>query len=362
MFDNILAEFGLDPDNYHIQPFGSGLINRTYKVTANGEDHILQQVNGNVFKSPGDIAENLLLLQAHINKTQADYLFVAPIPTVSGEFLVRSASGEVFRLFPFVKGSQTINHVSSEKEAFEAAKQFGKFTRLLKGVEIAQLKYTLTDFHNLELRFEQFKMAAQGALPERLEQASHEIREVYKHYHILQTYQRLISNNEIPLRTIHHDAKISNILFDDQQNGLCVIDLDTVMPGYYLSDVGDMMRTYLSPANEEEADLSKIHIREHIFNAIYRGYMSEMGNVLSGTEKQYFIYSGELMIYMQAIRFLTDFLDNDIYYGTRYAGQNLTRAKNQFKLLNEYQKSKERFEQLIVSAKEEEKSFNMTNS
>jgi len=362
MFDNILAEFGLDPYNYHIQPFGSGLINQTFKVTGNGQDYILQQINGNVFKSPGDIAENSLLLQAHIKKTQADYLFVAPIPAVSGQFLVKSASGEVFRLFPFVKGSQTINYVSLEKEAFEAAKQFGRFTRLLKGVEIAQLKYTLTDFHNLELRFKQFEMAAQDALPERLEQASNEIKEVYKHHPILQTYQLLISNNEIPLRTIHHDSKISNILFDDQQNGLCVIDLDTVMPGYYLSDVGDMMRTYLSPANEEEADLSKIHIREHIFNAIYKGYMSEMGNVLSETEKRYFIYSGELMIYMQAIRFLTDFLNNDIYYGTTYAGQNLTRSKNQFKLLNEYQQSKSQFEQLIVTAKEEEESLNMTNN
>ncbi len=300
-------------------------------MTGNAEDYILQQINGNVFKSPGDIAENSLLLQAHIKKTQADYLFVAPIPTVSGQFLVNSASGEVFRLFPFVKGSQTINYVGLEKEAFEAAKQFGKFTRLLKGVEIAKLKYTLTDFHNLELRFEQFEIAAQGASPERLEQASNEIKEVHKHDHILQTYQRLISHNEIPLRTIHHDAKISNILFDDRQNGLCVIDLDTVMPGYYLSDVGDMMRTYLSLVNEEEADLSKIHIREHIFNAIYKGYYVRNRMFYQKLEKRYFIYSGELMIHMQAIRFLTDFLNNDIYYETK-CQNNLTKGKkkNQF--------------------------------
>ncbi len=105
----------------------------------------------------------------------------------------------------------------------------------------------------------------------------------------------------MPLRVIHHDTKISNILFDDQQNGLCVIDLDTVMPGYFLSDVGDMMRTYLSPANEEETDLSKIHIREEgFFSAVCKGYLSEMGNVLTEAEKKYFIFSGKLMIYMQA--------------------------------------------------------------
>jgi Ser/Thr protein kinase RdoA (MazF antagonist) len=353
MFKNVLRSYGLDLDICNIKPFGSGLINRTFKVSGNGKEYILQQINCNVFKSPDDIAKNLTLLQGYFKKTQSDYLFVAPLPAVSGSFLVKSESGNVFRLFPFVKGSQTINFISSEKEAFEAAKQFGKFTRLLKDFEIDKLKYTLTDFHNLKLRFEQFKTAYQNAAKERLDQVLKEIKEVYNHYDILQTYNRLIANNSIQLRVVHHDTKISNILFDNQQNGLCVIDLDTVMPGYYLSDVGDMMRTYLSPANEEETDLSKIHIRENIFNAIYRGYMSEMGNVLSESEKHYFIFSGKLMTYMQAIRFLTDFLNNDIYYETKYPGHNLIRAKNQFKLLNEYEKAEEKFKQLTAIAQEE---------
>jgi len=350
MFDNILLSFGLRPRDYTIQPFGSGLINRTLKVSGIAGDYILQQINVNVFKSPEDIAENLSLLNTHFKKTNSDYLFVAPLPTILGDFLVKSPSGDVFRLFPFVKGSQTINFISYEKEAFEAAKQFGRFTRLLSDFEIGQLKYTLPDFHNLTLRFEQFKTAQKNATGERLDEASNEIQEVYKHDHILQTYKQLIANNEMPLRVIHHDTKISNILFDDQQNGLCVIDLDTVMPGYYLSDVGDMMRTYLSPASEEEADLSKIHIRENFFYAICKGYLSEMGTVLSETEKKYFIFSGKLMIYMQALRFLTDFLDNDIYYGTKYPGHNLNRARNQFTLLNKYAGAEEKFKQLITEA------------
>ncbi|HSZ34114.1 MAG TPA: aminoglycoside phosphotransferase family protein [Puia sp.] len=350
MFDNILLSFGLNPSDYTIQPFGSGLINHTLKVSGKARDYILQQINVNVFKSPDDIAENLSLLNSHFRKTKPDYLFVAPLPTISGDFLVKSASGDVFRLFPFVKGSQTVNFISSKKQAFEAAKQFGKFTRLLKDFETGQLKYTLPDFHNLALRYEQFKAASQNALGERLDQAANEIKEVYKHRHILQTYTQLIANSEMPLRVIHHDTKISNILFDDQQNGLCVIDLDTVMPGYYLSDVGDMMRTYLSPANEEEADFSKIHIRENFFSAVCKGYLSEMGSVLSETEKKYFIFSGELMIYMQAIRFLTDFLNNDIYYGTKYPGHNLNRARNQFTLLNKYVEAEGKFRQLMIEA------------
>jgi Ser/Thr protein kinase RdoA (MazF antagonist) len=357
MFDNILLSFGLDPNNYHIQPFGSGLINRTFKVTGNGEDYILQQINGHVFKSPGDIAQNLDLLQRYLRKTQPDYLFVAPMPSVSGDLLVKSDDGNIFRLFPFVKGSQTINSISSEKEAFEAAKQFGKFTRLLKDFKIGQLEYTLADFHNLALRFEQFITSFQNAGKERSEQASNEIKDVYKYYYILETYNQLIANDEIPLRVIHHDTKISNILFDRKQNGLCVIDLDTVMPGYYLSDVGDMMRTYLSPANEEEADLSKIYIREDIFSAIYKGYLSEMGSVLTETEQHYFIFSGKLMIYMQALRFLTDFLNNDVYYETKYPEHNLTRAKNQFKLLSEYEKAESKLKQMISTAQKEMLTF-----
>jgi Ser/Thr protein kinase RdoA (MazF antagonist) len=350
MFDNILLSFGLNPSDYTIQPFGSGLINHTLKVSGSAGDYILQQINVNVFKAPEDIAENLSLLDRHFKKTKSDYLFIAPLPATSGDFLVKSASGNIFRLFPFVKGSQTINFISYEKEAFEAAKQFGRFTRLLKEFEIGQLKYTLPAFHDLELRFEQFKTANQNATRERADQASNEIKEVYKHDHILQTYTHLIANSEMPLRIIHHDTKIGNILFDDQQNGLCVIDLDTVMPGYYLSDVGDMMRTYLSPANEEEADLSKIYIRENFFSAVCKGYLSEMGNVLSETEKKYFIFSGKLMIYMQAIRFLTDFLNNDIYYGTKYPGHNLNRARNQFTLLNKYVEAEEKFKQLMIEA------------
>lgn len=353
MLDKVLLHFGLTPSDNKIEPFGSGLINHTFKVHGKGEDYILQQINTHVFKSPDHIAKNLALLQAYLEKNQPGYLFVAPVPTLKGDFLVKEPTNKVFRLFPFIKNSKTVNALNQEKEALEAARQFGKFTHLLKDFDISGLEYTLLDFHNLGLRFSQFESANQNAEDTRLKQAATEIKEVYKHEHILQIYNQLVENNEIPLRVIHHDTKISNVLFDDQQNGLCVIDLDTVMPGYYLSDVGDMMRTYLSPANEEETDLSKIHIRENFFSAVYKGYMSEMGSVLTETEKYYFIFSGKFMIYMQAIRFLTDFLNNDIYYETKYPGHNLVRAKNQFKLLNDYVNAEKSFSQLITKAQKD---------
>lgn len=353
MLDNILKSFGLNPTEYQVHFFGSGLINHTMEVTGNGEAYILQQINANVFKSPQQIAGNLALLQSYFKKNYPDYLFVGTLPAISGENLVRSDDGDYYRLFPFIKNSVTVNVISDKKEAYEAAKQFGKFTSLLNNFDVNTLGYTLVDFHNLNLRFYQFTDAVKKASPERLKEAAVEIREVYSNYYIVQTYNRLIGNNEIPVRVIHHDTKISNVLFDHEQNGLCVIDLDTVMPGYYLSDAGDMMRTYLSAASEEETDLSKIGIREDVFSAVCKGYLSEMGNVLTQKEKQYFTYSGELMIYMQAIRFLTDFLNNDIYYGSKYPGHNLMRAKNQFRLLNEYVAAGAQLKEIIYKIQRE---------
>ena len=348
MLEQILNSFGLNPADHQIQFFGSGLINHTFKVTGNkGDMYILQQINSDVFKSPQDIADNLTLIQSYLNKLYPDYLFVGTIPAVSGEALIESGNGKYYRLFPFVKGSHTINFISNVKEAFEAAKQFGKFTFLLKDFDPARLKYTLTDFHNLQLRFDQFELAAKGASKLTTALASAQINEVYKHNNILQTYKHLLDNKEIPVRVIHHDTKISNVLFDNQQNGICVIDLDTVMPGYLFSDVGDMMRTYLSPVSEEETELSKIHIRQDVFSAICKGYLAEMGPILTEKEKQYFVFSGELMIYMQAIRFLTDYLNNDIYYGSKYEGHNLNRAKNQFKLLHEYVTMQSKFRKIV---------------
>jgi len=191
------------------------------------------------------------------------------------------------------------------------------------------------------------------ATDEKLKQAAGEVEQARTYIDILRTYNQFTANSEIKLRVIHHDTKINNVLFDDKQNALCLVDLDTVMPGYYLSDVGDMMRTYLSPANEEEKDLDKIIIRTEFFRAIYKGYMSEMGTILTETEKQYFIFSGKMMIYMQGLRFLTDFLNNDIYYGAQYEGHNLIRAKNQFKLLEGYTDVEPLFKEIIAGVDKE---------
>lgn len=353
MFNDILINFGLNASDYQLQPFGSGLINHTYKVSGVNQSYILQKINTSVFKDPDAIDNNLALIKEYLDNTSPEYLFVAPVKGKTGRSIMQSTGGSIYRLFPFIEGSHTVNFLKADKEAFNAALQFGRFTRLLNNFDIHKLSYTLPDFHNLKLRFEQFKLAAKNTDTEKLEQASAEIRAAYNNADIAHTYNQIVENGEIPLRVIHHDTKINNVLFDNEHNALCLVDLDTVMPGYYLSDVGDMMRTYLSAANEEEQNLDKITIRQEFFKAIYAGYMAEMGGILTKAEKQLFIFSGKMMIYMQGLRFLTDFLNNDIYYGAQYEGHNLTRAKNQFKLLNEYQKAIPAFETLIAGVNKE---------
>ena len=140
------------------------------------------------------------------------------------------------------------------------------------------------------------------------------------------------------------------MLFNSKNKGLCVIDLDTVMPGYFISDIGDMMRTYLSPAGEEETDFNKVQVREEYFEAIVNGYLSEMQDELSMVEKEYFIYAGKFMIYMQALRFLTDYLNNDIYYSAKYDLHNLNRTINQLTLLDKLVEKEERLKEIVANA------------
>ena len=348
----ILRQYGLNDGEYTVQQFHSGLINKTWKVSTAGGNYILQRINNHVFKQPEDIDQNLLKLKNYLNSYFPKYLFVAPLAASDGTTMVQTDDGD-FRLFPFVEGSQTIDFVRSSGEAFEAARQFGKFSKILSGFDAGKLAYTLPDFHNLSLRFTQFLDACTHASPERLQKAAGAITFIKENDHIVRMYDLIRNDESIPHRVIHHDTKISNVLFDIENKGMCVIDLDTVMPGYFFSDTGDMMRTYLSHANEEEIDFSKIDIRADFFKAIYNGYLSEMGPHLTETEKELFIYSGEFIIYMQAIRFLTDYLNGDIYYGAKYPEHNFNRAMNQITLLKQYIGLKEEFENIIRKADSE---------
>jgi Ser/Thr protein kinase RdoA (MazF antagonist) len=332
MIAAVLQNYSIDEKECIIQLFGSGLINNTWDVKRNEEHYILQRINHTIFKQPEDIAENISSIDVYLKTNYPGYLFVAPIKTTALKTIIKTADG-YFRLFPFVKDSHTIDVATNPEQAFEAAKQFGTFTKKLSGFKAAHLKITLPDFHNLSLRYRQFENALLTGNTERIAASSTEIALLQKHKTIADDFEKIKQDTDFKIRVTHHDTKISNVLFDEKNKGLCVIDLDTVMPGYFISDVGDMMRTYLSPVSEEEKDFNKIEIRKEYLDAIINGYLSEMKDELTGKEKQAFLYAGKFMIYMQALRFLTDHLNNDVYYGAKYEGHNFVRAKNQLVLL-----------------------------
>jgi Ser/Thr protein kinase RdoA (MazF antagonist) len=335
MPQSVLLAYGLNAANMKVEAFGSGLINNTWKVTAPQEAFILQRINQAVFKEPASITYNIQLISDYLKRHHPEYVFVAPLVSTGGEAMVCQNEG-CFRLFPFVTGSHSKDVVETPAQAYEAATQFGRFTRNLSEMNVDKLKVTIPNFHNLKLRYQQFLTALANGNETRIRESAALIDFMKVNSDIVEEYTKIVSNPEFKLRVTHHDTKISNVLFSAEDKGICVIDLDTVMPGYFISDVGDMMRTYLSPVSEEEKDFAKIEVREDFYRAIVQGYYDEMKGVLSETEKRYFFYSGKFMIYMQAIRFLTDYLNNDVYYGARYPGHNFIRAGNQAVLLQRY--------------------------
>jgi thiamine kinase-like enzyme len=332
MFKTILKEFGIEP-SATVKPFGSGLINNTWLISEKENEFILQRINQNVFKKPFDIATNLHMVCDHFKDKHPGYLFTYPRKTVTGDNMAFIEGEGYFRIFSFIKNSHTVDVVNSPSQAYEAAKQFGRFTHLLSGFPVDKLKITLPDFHNLPLRYSQFETAIKEGNKDRIKQSEAMISFLEDHQEIVSISEQITHEPNFKKRVTHHDSKINNVLFDENNKGLCVVDLDTVMPGYFISDFGDMMRTYLSPVSEEEKDISKIEIREEYFKAIAEGYLSEMGKELTIIEKKYLVYAGKFMVYMQALRFLTDYLNNDIYYGSKYEGQNFIRANNQVGLL-----------------------------
>ncbi|MBL7872291.1 MAG: aminoglycoside phosphotransferase family protein [Cyclobacteriaceae bacterium] len=347
MLSRILNCYGITHEQCLVEPLVSGLINKTWKITHGHKAFILQRINDHVFKMPQKIADNLRLLDEYLKANSPDYLFVCPIQNLESKEMTYDSEFGYFRLFPFIQGSHTINVVSSADQAYEAALQFGKFTKHLSGFNASKLHTTIPNFHNLSLRYSQYRDSLAHGNKSRMHQAEKLIHDLEQHKSILDTFEKLQRNDQVKKRVMHHDTKISNVLFNDAGKGIAIIDLDTVMPGYFISDVGDMMRTYLSPANEEEKDFSRIEIRDDFFKAIVNGYISSMENELTEVEQRLILYSGQFIIFMQAIRFLADYFNDDTYYGVSYEENNLVRATNQLTLLKKLEEKKIELENYI---------------
>jgi Ser/Thr protein kinase RdoA (MazF antagonist) len=334
--NQVLSAFGFSADT-SVTPHGTGLINRTWLVRSDKGTYILQQLNRQVFARPQLIADNIEMVGQYLADHYPTTIFPRPVRSLAGQTLVDAGDNSHYRLYPFIDNSVSIDLAYTPQQAYEAARQFGGFTRMLADFPADRLHETLPDFHDLSLRYRSFREALQNGSTQRIDKATPVIDYLQSQNRIVAQYESILTTPDFKRRVTHHDTKISNVLFDKQGKGICVIDLDTVMPGYFISDVGDMFRTYLSPVTEEEKDIDKIQIRPEYFEAIVKGYLQEMHDVLTTEERKSFVYAGEFMLYMQALRFITDYLNNDIYYGRRYEDHNFVRALNQVTLLQRFQ-------------------------
>ncbi|MBC9912221.1 phosphotransferase enzyme family protein [Chitinophaga varians] len=331
----ILQAFGLEPEGLNVRRFGSGHINNTFLLEKkeDGSKYVLQKINVNVFKEPGIIAANQRMAADYLATHHPAYLFITPIPTVNGEELF-VMDNEYWRMIPFIAGSVTVDQADNPKQAYEAAKQFGRLANYLSGIDLKPFKASIPNFHNLTLRYAAFQEAIRNTREDRKAAAEELIDEFLRYSDIAVTYEQLKTNPEFRDHLMHHDTKINNVLLNkDTYEGICVCDLDTLMPGKIISDLGDMVRTYVCPVSEEEPDVSQIVVRDEYFEALMQGYLEEIGGALTKVEKEQLFFAGKFMIYMQGIRFLTDYLNGDVYYPIKYARHNFDRAHNQLVLL-----------------------------
>ena len=330
----ILESFGLNPIDFIVERIGTGHIHDTYRLTGE-KKFILQRVNKNVFKEPDIIASNLRFASDYLKKNFPDYSFLSGIPSITNTDMVYDVDGFPWRLFHYLANTITFDKIETSAEAFSAATEFAKLTRYLDKIEVADFKETISHFHDLNLRYHQFEIALAKAPKKLVENAMGEVSACRRFYYLTETYHSLISNGSLRLRITHNDTKINNILFDAvSRKAVSVIDLDTLMPGYFIYDLGDMVRTYVCAVTEEEKDYSKILFRREFYNALLEGYLSQMESVMSAKEKAAIPFAGKMMTYIMALRFLTDYLNGDVYYHTDYAGQNLVRAGNQLRFLD----------------------------
>jgi len=333
--------------------YGSGHINDTYCIVFDqaGDEarFIVQRINSGIFKNPAALMENIQRVTSHLaaqmaGEPESGRRVLTLIPARAGRAWHVDAEGNFWRAYRFIEGARTYDAVESAEQAFEAAKAFGRFQQMLASLPAPRLHETIPDFHNTPKRFAALEEAIAADVAGRASLARREIEFALAR----KSMASVLLDAKLPERVTHNDTKFSNVLLDDATGeGICVVDLDTVMPGLALYDFGDMVRTTTSPAMEDERDLSRVTMQFTMFEALVRGYLQYAGGFLTKAEKQHLAFSGKLITFEQGIRFLADYLAGDTYYKVQREGQNLDRCRTQFKLIESIEKQEDRMERLV---------------
>ncbi len=355
----VSQQFQIYGEIQHAEPCKIGHINETYTATYNQGGvqvrYIHQKINTTVFKDPVSVMRNMMRVTQHLrHKLVAQAAedvtrkSLTVVPTRDGQPFYHDGDGECWRTFVFIEKALTFEAVQSPAQAHEAGHAFGTFQCLLADLGGERLAETIKDFHHTRKRFTALQKAIQEDRCNRANQAKKEIAFALKQEPIVDVLLNALAQGELPERTTHNDTKFNNVMLDaDTGKALCVVDLDTVMPGLVHYDFGDMVRTTTSPTLEDERDLSKVRMHMPIFEGLARGYLAAASPFLTKAERSYIAFAGKLMTFTIGIRFLTDFLHGDTYFRVHRSGHNLDRTRTQFRLVESIMRQEEAMQKFV---------------
>jgi len=349
----IFNQFEVDASFLSFESLASGHINDTFLIHTSKEPTvILQRMNHHVFKNVPGLIENKVAISKHLlyklqklPNTELQRKVLQFIPAKNQQSYAVDDEGNYWNMMIYIDQSVTLEKVTSPEIAYEGGKLFGEFLHLTSDFDASQLTEVLPKFHDMSFRFQQFDTALQTASAYRKKEASEllqKVEDLRTEMHIL---QHLKESGQLKIRVTHNDTKLSNALFTKEFKGLCVIDTDTVMPGIVHYDFGDAIRTFCNNAPEDEQNLDVVTFQVPYYKAYLQGFLEMIGHELSEIEIKYLPLAAKTMIFIMALRFLTDYLNNDVYYKTAYPTHNLVRAKNQFQLIKSFN---ENYQQLII--------------
>jgi len=356
---NLIPEFRIDTKIASVKPFGSGHINDTYRIInsdPDGIDYLLQRINHHVFRDVPLLMNNLLHVLGHLKQklgsipgSDTEKEILTLVETRQDQPYLKDKDGNYWRVFHFLKGTKSYDQVDTEKQAFEGGKAFGRFQTLLADLDTDLIKDTIPDFHHIGSRLKKLQEAMEVDAVDRLKLVLPEVEFIKLRAEKMSEILKLGDAGVLPRRIVHNDTKFNNVLLDKDDKAQCVIDLDTVMPGYVAYDFGDSIRTIINPAAEDEADKS-VGLNISLFEAYTKGYLQEAITFLTEAEIDSLVKGILLLPYIQAVRFLTDYLEGDHYFKIHSPDHNLQRARAQLALVKKLGDNQEALQQIILKA------------
>ena len=351
----IISHFSLSNPIADVRPLKVGLINDSYILlgaTEGGESYFLQRINHHIFTNVDGLQQNIHIVTNHIRQklisegvSDLDNHVLRLIPTTDGKLYFRTDEGEYWRVYHFIGAGHSVEQVTPAS-AFLAGIAFGQFQNQLSDLSHDALCESIPNFHNIEFRLQQLQDAVEADAAGRLSSSRDILSEITKRADDMCLAERLFRQGKLPKRINHCDTKVNNMLFDDEGKPMCIVDLDTVMPGFVFSDFGDFMRTAANTGAEDDTNLDNIHVNMDVFAAYTEGYLSQ-ALFLTDTERKLLPYGCRLLSYMQTVRFFTDWLNGDVYYKIQYPEHNLVRTRAQLRLLQQQEACDKQMQEIV---------------